>query len=263
MRLGISSYTYPWATRLAAGEPGRMNAHDLIDQTRAFGLDVLQLADAVALHALGDAEIDAIGAHAVRTGVSLELGTRAESAEQIQAYLTLAAQLNARLLRVSLRGQASAAAIELIGSAVPQLEAVGVRLVLETHETLRAQQLLHIVETVASPWVGVCFDTANSLGCLEGAAQVFATVARHIVNVHIKDVRARRNADNSGFVIEGVPAGQGQIDLPDLFAQLRALDRPLSLILENWVPGEATLAATLEKERLWAAEGVAYCRGKV
>jgi sugar phosphate isomerase/epimerase len=107
------------------------------------------------------------------------------------------------------------------------------------------------------------FDTANSLGCLEGAVQVFETLARHVVNVHVKDVRARRNADNSGFVIEGVAAGQGQIDLPDLFARLHALDRPLSAILENWVPSEATREATLEKERAWAAESVAYCRGKV
>ncbi len=240
-----------------------MDAHALIDQTRAFGLEVLQLADAVALHALGEADIDAIGAHAVRAGVTLELGTRAENAAHIQRYVVLAARLNARLLRVSLRGQTPAAMIAQLSSVVPQLRAGDVRLALENHETLRAQQLLHVLETVASPWVGVCFDTANSLGCLEGAAQVFAMHARHIANVHVKDVRARRNADNSGFVIEGVAAGQGQVDLPDMFARLRALERPLSVILENWVPGEATLAATLEKERAWASESLAYCRGKV
>lgn len=263
MRLGISSYTYPWATRLAPGEPGRMDAHALIDQTRVFGLQVLQLADAVALHALGDAEIDAIGAHAARAGVTLELGTRAENAVHIQRYLVLAARLNIRLLRLSLRGQTPAEMIALLGPYVSQLEAADVRLALENHETLRAQQLLHVLESIASPRVGVCFDTANSLGCLEGAAQVFDALAQHIANVHVKDVRARRSADNSGFVIEGVPAGQGQIDLTDLFARLRALDRPMSVILENWVPGEATLTATLEKERMWAAESVAYCRGKV
>ncbi len=263
MRLGLSSYTFPWATRLAPGQPGRMDAHDLIDQTRALGLEVLQLADAVALHALGDADIDAIGAHAARAGVALELGARADDATRIQQYVALAARLNVRLVRVSLRGKTPAAMITLLASVEPQLRAADARLALETHETLRARQLLAVVEAVGSPWVGVCFDTANSLGCLEGAAQVFETLAQHIVNVHIKDVRARRNADNSGFVIEGVPAGRGQLDLPELFAQLRAMGRPMSLILENWVPGEATLAATLEKERAWAVESVAYCRGKV
>ena len=58
------------------------------------------------------------------------------------------------------------------------------------------------------PYVGICLDTVNSFGSLEGPEVVIETLAPYTVNLHIKDFDIRRTDHNMGFTIFGTPAGR-------------------------------------------------------
>ena len=70
----------------------------------------------------------------------------------------------------------------------------------------------------------------------------------------------RRTNHMMGFVVEGAPAGQGQLDVPWLFASLGGPDRELSAIIELWTPPGDTLEDTIAKERQWAGISVTYLK---
>jgi sugar phosphate isomerase/epimerase len=105
--------------------------------------------------------------------------------------------------------------------------------------------------------VGVCLDTANSLGCGEGIDHVLDTLAPYIVNLHVKDFIVRRPPHDKGFIVEGVPAGTGILNIP---AVLRRMRGDVSAILEQWPPPEADIEASVAKEQLWAEQGIRYLR---
>jgi 3-oxoisoapionate decarboxylase len=89
---------------------------------------------------------------------------------------------------------------------------------------------------------------------------VLETLGPHVVNVHVKDYRVFRPPHNKGFLVEGRPAGQGQLDVPRLIDRLEALGRDPNVILELWPPPQSTLEESIELEHRWAAESVAYLR---
>ncbi len=268
MKLGISSYTYPWAVGVGDEVPSvRLNSHDLLARAQALHVQVLQLADGLDLHALSANELDAILHKADALGIALEVGTRATTRQQILDYVAVAQRLRSPFLRVILRtahhALSVAEMIELIREALPELRRSNVVLAIETHESLLAKELRNIVEQTDPRWVGVVFDTANSLGCFETAERVFAELKDYIVNFHAKDVTTRRSGHSLGFVIEGTPAGQGKIDLPGLIAATRKLPHDCNVIVEHWVPSAGTLAQTLAKEQAWAEQSVRYLWGLV
>ena len=273
MKLGISSYTFPWSVGMGDEVPNvRLNAHDLLAQAQALQVRVLQLADGLALHELSQAELDAILHKADALGIALEVGTRATTRQHILDYVRVARHLRSPFLRVVVRPEAArtpdhqlsvAETIALIRDVVPELRQNNVVLAIETHESLLAKELRSIVEQTDPRWVGVVFDTANSLGCFETAEMVFDTLREYIVNFHAKDVTTRRSGHSLGFVIEGTPAGQGKIDLPGLIAATRNLPHDCNVIVEHWVPSAGTLAATMAKEQAWAEASVAYLRGLI
>lgn len=111
--------------------------------------------------------------------------------------------------------------------------------------------------------LGICLDTVNSFGALEGPDVVVRTLGPWTVNLHIKDFGVTRASHQMGFAIEGRPAGQGQLDVPWLLNTLRSLDRDVNAILELWTPPDPTLSETIAREGAWAAESVAYLRGLI
>jgi sugar phosphate isomerase/epimerase len=141
---------------------------------------------------------------------------------------------------------------------MPAFERAGVVLAIENHDRFKARTLHRIVEQVSSSHLGVCLDTANSLGCGEGIDQVLDTLAGIVVNLHVKDFVTRRLPHNKGFVVEGAPAGKGLLDIPAILARL---PRDISAIVELWPPPEDDIEASVAKEHAWAAESVRYMRG--
>lgn len=106
----------------------------------------------------------------------------------------------------------------------------------------------------------ICLDVGNSLGALEGPEVTVKTLAPLAANLHVKDFVIRRAGHQMGFIVEGRPAGQGQLDIPWVLEQVRNAGRDPNAILELWTPPEAELADTIAKEAQWAAASVSYLR---
>ena len=120
--------------------------------------------------------------------------------------------------------------------------------------------LLAIIERPGSSDLGIRLDTANSLGCMEGIEQVVETLGPHVVNLHLKDVHVFRPPHQKGFVVEGRPAGQGQVDFAALLRRLGTFGADPNAIVELWPPPPSKLADAIVREQDWARESVRYLR---
>lgn len=265
MKLGIGSYTFTWAVGVPWNLPeSPLNACGLVDRAVQLGVGLVQIADNLPLDRLTAAELDALEAHAAESGVSVEVGTRGIGPDHLARYLELAQRFHSGILRVVIdtpdHRPVEDEIVGILSGFVPALERAGVCLAIENHDRFKARTLARIVERTASPMVGICLDTVNSFGALEGPELVLDALGPWVVNLHVKDFTIERAGHMMGFVVEGRPAGSGRLDVPWLLGELRAHGRDPDAILELWTPPQATLPETIAKEAEWATASIAYLR---
>jgi sugar phosphate isomerase/epimerase len=266
MKLGIGTYAYAWAIGVPGYEPpaAPLDHRAFLRRSAALGAHLVQIADNLPLHTLTPAELDTLMADAAAQGVAIEVGTRGIQPDHLRAYLGIAQRCGSPILRVVVDTREHhpepADVVDILKPLMPAFEQAGVTLAIENHDRFKARALARIIEAVASPRLGICLDTVNSFGALEGPEVVLDVLGPHVVNLHVKDFSIRRAGHNMGFVLEGTPAGQGMLDLPWLLGRLRAFGRDCNAILELWPAPEATMAATIQKEAEWAAASMAYLR---
>jgi sugar phosphate isomerase/epimerase len=266
MQLGISSYTFVWAIGVPGYPlpPEPLTAIGLLDRAAGLGVDLVQIADNLPLHRFATADLEALAAHAGRLRLDLEIGTRGCMPEHLLRYLDLARHLRAPLVRTVLDSAADRPSQDEVVARLRQIvlafEHARVSIAIENHDRFKAADLLRILDAIGSEWVGICLDTANSFGCAEGPEAVLDVLGSRTINLHLKDFAVRRAGPNRGFVIEGRPAGQGQLDIPHVIERLRGQGRDPNAILELWPPPQATLAESLALEKGWAAASIAYLR---
>ena len=265
MRLGIGSYTFTWAVGVPGQAPARpLDAMGLLDKAGALGVRVVHICDNLPLHALTEAQLDALAERASHLGLRIEAGTRGIQPEHLRTYISLAARLGSPILRVVIdspghRPSADEAA-EALRRLHPEWERASLCLAIENHDRFTARELRRIVESVGGRRIGICLDTANSFGAREGVREVVDELADLTVSLHVKDFEIRRVDHQMGFVIEGRPAGQGQLDVPWLLDRLRLAGRNPNAILELWTPPAASLDETIAREDSWAKQSVKYLR---
>jgi len=265
MRLGISSWTYPWAIGVSGFPlpPRPMRLADLLDRASALKVGVVQVADNLPLHKLDSAELRDAGDQAASLGLTIEIGTRGVEPAHLLRYLNLAVQLDAPLLRTlthSAESQPSLEQAEIwIRDVLPKFEAQGITLGLENYEKHSCRELAALVRRLESHHVGICLDTVNSLAALETPERVVEILAPLTVNLHVKDFVINRVPQMMGFVVRGAPAGEGRLDIPWLLGQMPPGDN-VSAILEQWPPLRESVEATVTMEREWAEQGVRYLR---
>jgi sugar phosphate isomerase/epimerase len=184
--------------------------------------------------------------------------------DHLRTYLHLAERLGSPILRVVVdtagHEPPEQEIIDTITALLPEFERAGVTLAIENHDRFATTALVGILERIGSDRVGVCLDTVNSFGALEGPEVVVDRLGPWTVNLHVKDFAIFRAGHKMGFSIEGRPAGQGRLDVAWLLESLRTMGRDVNAILELWTPPEATLAGTIAKEAAWAVSSVAYLR---
>jgi 3-oxoisoapionate decarboxylase len=265
VQLGIASYTYTWAIGVSGRRPETpMTAVGLVDRAAELGVRRVQIADNLPLDDLGPVEIDGLERRARERGVAVEVGTRGIDPPHLLRHLALAQRFGSPILRVVVdRGAHHPSPDEVVGilkEIVGAFERAGVTIAIENHDRFTARSIVGIIERIGSARVGVCLDTVNSFGALEGPAVVVDVLGPFTVNLHVKDFAVVRASHMMGFSVEGRPAGQGQLDVAWLLAALRARGRDPSAILELWTPPDPTLAETIAKEDRWARESVAFLR---
>lgn len=262
MRLGIGSHTFPWAVGVPGYPPSTpMSASELLRRAVDLEVRVVQLADNLPLQG---SDLDPLAAQARAAGLELELGTSGVNLQHLRGCLAQAERLGARLLRVVPDTETSHPSpqdlADALLTALPDFTRAGVTLAVENHDRFPAAILAAIMVRLNCAHAGICLDTANSLGCGEDLRTVVRELGPWVVNLHVKDFHVRRLPHQKGFVVEGAPAGQGQLELPWLLEELGRLRRDPNVIVELWPPMETDLELTIAQEAAWAEESVRYLR---
>jgi sugar phosphate isomerase/epimerase len=223
-----------------------------------------QFADNMPLDKLTPTEMDALLTEAERLNIAIEVGTRGIQPHHLHKYLHIARRCQSPLLRVVVDTRDHHPSPEeilmVLRDIIPGFEQAAVTLAVENHDRFKAQTLVDILAAVNNPYIGICLDTVNSFGALEGPEVVIDMLGPYVVNLHVKDFSIRRVDHNMGFVLEGTPAGSGMLDVPNLLQRLKQFGRDFNAILELWPAPEADLDATLRKEQAWIGESIQYLR---
>jgi len=133
-------------------------------------------------------------------------------------------------------------------------------LAIENHDRFTTAQFIELLRRVDSPCARICLDTVNSFGAMEGPGTVLDALLPFTVNLHVKDFVVRRRSHQMGFEIEGAPAGQGRLNIPDILRRLEVFQPAASAVLELWTPPAPTIEETVAREQTWALQSVAYLR---
>lgn len=263
MKLGVSSYAFGWNVGVPPQIPENpFTELDLLSFARLHRLTVVQIGDHIPLCNFDADRLLRLRNHAAADGfpIELEIGGRGMTRANLARYLKIARFLRSPLLRFVIDSAGHepepAEVVSILREAVPQLQAEGVTLGIENHDRFTAATLRKMIEDVGSDRVGICLDTANSLGAGEGIHSVVEQLGAYTVNLHVKDLAITRVKHAMGFVVEGRIAGQGMLDLPWLRDTFAANGRCRSAILETWTPPEPDFSATLAKEKHWAEESI-------
>lgn len=239
-RFGVGSYTWPWEARA-----GTLTAKLVAERAVSAGFDTVQLCDNIPLTGLRPEDFP--------PDLTVELGTRGLAS--LPDALKLAEKLRSPLLRLVIDAHAHepepGEIVETVRGFLPALESQGCTLALENHDRLSARTLAEIVVSLDSPFVGICLDTANSLGAGEGLETVLSHLAERAVCLHLKDIQVRRVSHLMGFDVLGCEPGTGLIDFTETLA--RTTPRCQSVILEQWPPEPSV-------ESAWAWVGIALLK---
>lgn len=259
MRIGISSWSYPYAIGNQAYEIPKkpMDVAKLLDMAVLHGVEVLQIADNLPLNSVADSYLDNVRLIAKVHGLSIEIGTVGLDRDNLLKYLQLAQRLGAGLVRTLPHSGNEFPTIEQakckVRDVLPQYEAAGIMLGIENHDHYPIQWIRELVDFAASPILGVCLDAVNNLGLGESFRETINLLGPVTVSFHCKDYTIHRKPSMLGFDVVGAVAGEGFLDM-DLAWKM--LPRGISWILESWLPWQGTLAATLTLEEAWVVQGL-------
>jgi sugar phosphate isomerase/epimerase len=268
MRLGIGTYTFAWAIGVPGSLPAQpMSAFDLLAEAARLGVRVVQFCDNLPLGTLPASELEDFHQRVRALGFEVELGTRGLAPENLRAHLRLAQRFGCSFLRLVIdsHGDEPSAdeAVARLKPILPEFEAAGVRLAIENHDRFRSATLAWVVEQLGRDRVGICLDTVNSFGALEGPEVVVQNLGPLTLCLHVKDFTIRRVSHQMGFVVEGCAAGRGRLNVPWLLEALKPCSHLGNAILETWVTPGDSLDETIRRERAWAEDGVRYLRGLI
>jgi sugar phosphate isomerase/epimerase len=245
MKLGIDSYCYHrFFGESYAGlqrDPGkRMTVWDFLKRAVKHRVDGVSI-EACFLPAISHAflgqlraeldehELDRVWAWGHPDG--LRSGEDQAAARDLAKHLSYASQLGARVMRIvggSRRTRPDSwvkhkrQLVRVLKPLTSVAEKHGVVMAIENHIDLLADEVVDLMTTIDSPWLGVCLDTANNLRLFEDPVQVARLLAPWARATHVKDVGVRRGNPRDFSFWPSVPLGQGLVDLPEV---LRALKR--------------------------------------
>ncbi len=243
MRLGLSMWSYA-----AAYRRGQISLPGFIQEAKRLGVDGVELLDffwrdpaeemPLVRAALEDTGLP-VGVYSVANNfVQADPLARAAQLARITVGVDRAVELGAPTVRV-FAGDADPAfapdqclawIVEGLTGAARYAQDRGVTLALENHGRLagRADQVLTILDAVASPALGANPDTGNFLLVHRPPPQAVAALAARAAMCHFKDFHAVPQ-DYAGFAYEsteghkfaGTALGEGDVDLPACVSALR------------------------------------------
>ena len=263
-RIGLSSYAFFWQLSESVSEP--LSLHEALERTADLGVDLFQICDYAPLEAMSEAELKDIRATADSLGIALELGTKGIRPEHLRKFLRIAGILGAPLVRTMFNvpghTPATEEAVAIFKDVLPEFEAAGVKIAVETYEQVPTSRILDVIRRVDSPYLGICSDPANTVAALEMPREVIDAVAPYVLNMHIKDFAFSRRDGWVGFTYAGAPLGEGLLDYDYMVSKFQPHQRNINQIVEHWLPWQDSEAETIRLENQWTQQSIEFLRSK-
>lgn len=283
MRPAIDSYTYhryfgEWYEGLQSDPGTRITVFDFLDRAAAHGVAGVSLESCFLntddafierLRAALDARgLDRVWAWGHPAG--LRSGTDPAAAEDVARHLAIARRLGANVMRICGGGRRTRPAswaehkrglVTLLAPLVDVAAHHEVVMAIENHIDLLADEMVELIETIGSPWLRVCFDTANNLRMLEDPAEVARKLAPYARATHLKDVTAQKGDPRTFAFWPSVPLGAGVVDLDAVLDALRKAryDGLLALEIDYLAPAyvDAGEEAAVARSLAWLRKALA------
>jgi len=272
VKLGIDSYTFHrYFGETYAGletDPGsRWTVWDFLDRASGLGVEAVSLESCFL--PVGDKDLtgeirrrlDLLGLERVWAWGhprGFHSGKTPQALEGALASLADADAVGAKVMRICAggRGTRPASWAEHKASLLPTLEqllraaeARKIVLAVENHIDLLTDEIVDLVETIGSPYFGICLDTANNLRMHENPKEAIRRMAPYARATHIKDILARGGNPDTIAFWPSVPVGEGLIDMSFALTALRGAgyDGVLAIEIDYLAPGYGDEDAALEK----------------
>jgi sugar phosphate isomerase/epimerase len=123
-----------------------------------------------------------------------------------------------------------AATVDVIGLLTPRLREQGIRLAIETHADLTADELLAMLDRLDPEAAGVTLDTANLVMRLDDPVAATERLAPRVAATHIKD--AVLAFTPRGLCWQARPVGSGKLPMPDILAAILRVNPAITLSIE-------------------------------
>jgi sugar phosphate isomerase/epimerase len=245
MKIGIDSYCFHrfFGEVYAQQQPPpfQMTLEDFLQYARQLGVDGVSLESCFIPQRedpdymtdirsmLDEYKLDRVYAWGHPDG--LEGGTnRAEYQEMIKSF-EQAKNIGAKVMRVvgsslMFRHEPHQPQIDRLAKmfkeAIKVAEAYDIKMAVENHIDFTADEILQLLDNVASPYLGLNFDTGNFLRLLDDPVKGMAKLARYTYATHIKDLKVQRGVPADAWCFfSSTPVGDGYVDNQKLAQMLK------------------------------------------
>lgn len=212
---------------------GQMNIFQFIERTVSLGLDGVQIniipdlglhPEFGTLNSDNPSYLKDVRNYLDDRGLYCEIDTCLTTQSSLEKAIYFAVHLGADIIRTYLfrKDDYTPSRIpqimEDIKFIIPLLQKHGIRLALENHELETASEIVSIIQSLNSEWVGALCDVGNGMMVGEEPFTTIETLAPYIFSTHFKD-HIVIEADGIPMVT-GVPVGYGSIDVDMCFRML-------------------------------------------
>lgn len=127
--------------------------------------------------------------------------------------------------------------VERLGMVEPIVRKHGLKLAIENHKDLTADEHVILIKKISSEWIGSLVDTGNNLALLDDPYLTVEILAPFALSVHLKDMsiqpsNAAPNSNSDGFLLSEVPCGTGFLDLHRMASTLLKANPSIAFNLE-------------------------------
>ncbi|RBW68377.1 sugar phosphate isomerase/epimerase family protein [Bacillus taeanensis] len=267
MKIGISTYALRWEWEFVDKIENPLDIYGLLYRVKELGAEAFQICDYPPIEEMSTGELQAFKEKAKELGIELELGTQGVYPDHLLKYLKIANALEVKVLRTMVHDKVHqpsiAQAEEWLKKILPSFELSGVKIALETYEPVKTSDLVSIVKSINSSYIGICLDPGNSISELEFPDAVIENTAPYVTNCHLKDFVFKRREGSIGFNLLGAPVGDGQLNLDFLLETLKKEGKTVNGIIELWLPFTESAEKTAQLQTEWIQKSIANMKKKL
>ncbi|MCB4443541.1 sugar phosphate isomerase/epimerase [Escherichia coli] len=263
MKLGLETESYHLFF-----QQGMMDIFDFIDKTSELGLDGVEIniIPDVGLHpefgvlnSISPEYLSKVRKSIDSHGLYCEIDTRFTSCEAITRAVEIASALGAEVIRTYMfrRGEYNPLKypeiVEQLKSLTSLLSRKKIKLAIENHEDETADEIIEVIKSVNSEWVGAHCDIGNGMMAWEEPVETVRKLAPYAYSTHFKDHIVTRNGED--LVVCGVPVGEGSIDIDTCFKTLVKESSLTRINIETCFPYASPFARPKGTGGIYSLEG--------